>query len=901
MIAFWRRFSLIFGLSLVLLSTAFGQTDPPCTVRTVVGAAVVFSGDGGLATEARLFNPRGVAVAPDGTLYIADSSNHRIRRVNTEGIIETIAGTGESIIDGDGGPAVQAQLAQPRDPELDGIGNLYFIDKPFSSESNRVRKVDTNGLISTVAGYPGGTEVDGGPALGTSFGFIIDIETDAENNLYILETDSRKVRKVGADGIIETIAGGGLTLPTTAGPLPIDFLATDIELLTPQAIALDENGNLYVVDQLSAIVLRVKADGTVSIFAGNGEQRSTGDGGPATDATLARPRWIETDAEGNVYVVDSSGLRRIDTSGTIEGFGFFLFALDGFHVDADGTFITTISNTAVRVDPSGDSTTLAGLLPPDIEEFEVATDSSITLRGIALDETGNLFVAATNRVWRLDTDGLLTIVAGTENRGSGGDGGPAVEASFREAAHIAVDRDGNLYIADPSANVVRKVGRDGVITRFAGNGLATERRVGGGGLAVEAFVASPRAVAPDNRGNVYIADGQQRVIHKVDETGVLTYLSFLDAYALVVDADGNLFAGDDRGLIWSVAENGDTRVVSRVPSPVSAPLWIAVDSEGSWYASGIWTLFKITSEGVLTELVEESKYGFREFEEGGPSTAASIGVIRGLAIGPNGDLFYSDGRMRRVRRIHAARDCKVVSEPLAPAAIVNGASFRVAPGLAVAPGEIVSLFGFNQGPGPLALGSPDPEGSWGTEAGGTRVLFDGIPAPIIFSQARQTSVVVPYSVSESTDVVIELNGLRSTPTASNVVESKPALFTLNSSGSGPGAIFNEDFSINAVDNRALKGSVVVLFGTGEGQTNPPGVDGKLAAAPLPRPRLPVSVEIADQEVDVLYAGGAPGLIAGLIQVNARVPVGAPSGEAVSVVLAVGDNDSSGRQVTLAIE
>ena len=897
--ATWSKFSLTIGLGLSLLPALFGQTDPPCTLRTVIGAPVVFSGDGGPATDARLFNARGVAVAPDGTLYIADSSNHRIRRVNTEGIIETIAGTGEGAIGGDGGSAVQAQLAQPHDPELDGNGNLYFIDAPFSRDGIKIRKLDANGLITTVAAQSGRFGGDGGPASEASLGFVTDVEADAAGNLYILDTGNKRVRKVGTDGIIDTIAGGGTTSPLGGGPLPSGFPATDIFLLTPKAIALDDSGNLYLVDGLFLIVLRVKPDGTVDVFAGNGRRGRSGDGGPATEASFSNPGSIATDAEGNVYVNDSAGLRKIDTAGTIDAVGLFSVRGD-FHVDGDGRFNTTSSDRVVRIDESGDFTTLAGLSPPDADEFEFGTDAAISPRGIAVDKDGNLFVAANTRIWKLDPDGRLTAVAGKGNLGSGGDGGPATEASFRQAAHIALDPDGNLYVAEPTANVVRKVSRDGVITRFAGSGFTSNLPLGNGGPAVEAIVASPRAVAADSRGNVYIADGRYRVVHRVDRAGVLTHL-FGDAHALVIDKDDNLFAARQSGTISRVADDGEAQVVASVLSPMPNRLFLALDSDGSWYSSGFATLFRTTPEGTVTELVDDSKYGFHEFGEGGPSTDASVGGIGGLAIGPNGDLFYSDLRTNRVRRIRAARDCEIVVRLFAPTAIVNGASFLAASGRAVAPGEIVSLFGVNQGPGRLALGLPDSEGSWVTEAGGTRVLFDEVPAPIIFSQARQTSVVVPYSVSESTEVVIEIDGARSRPTTSVVVESKPALFTLNSSGSGPGAILNEDFSINAADNRAAKGSIVVLFGTGEGQTDPPGINGKLAAEPLPRPRLPVAVQIGGQEAGVVYAGGAPGLIAGLIQVNVRVPDGAPSGEAVSVVLAVGDNNSSGRQVTLAIE
>ena len=168
------------------------------------------------------------------------------------------------------------------------------------------------------------------------------------------------------------------------------------------------------------------------------------------------------------------------------------------------------------------------------------------------------------------------------------------------------------------------------------------------------------------------------------------------------------------------------------------------------------------------------------------------------------------------------------------------------------------------------------------------MLFDEVPAPLLYVSARQTSAVVPYSVARrsQTQIVVEYQGQRSAPLTMPVVASKPALFSINSSGTGPGAILNKDSSVNTPTNPSAKGRVIVLYGTGEGQTAPEGVDGLLAVNVFPRPVLPVSVTIGGRTADVLYAGAAPSGVAGFFQVNAKVPEDAPSGN-LDVVVTVG--------------
>jgi uncharacterized protein (TIGR03437 family) len=247
----------------------------------------------------------------------------------------------------------------------------------------------------------------------------------------------------------------------------------------------------------------------------------------------------------------------------------------------------------------------------------------------------------------------------------------------------------------------------------------------------------------------------------------------------------------------------------------------------------------------------------------------------------------------------------VSAQPSAPMAIsaegvVNGASFRAGP---VAPGEILTLFGSGVGPPTLTGLRLTSAGLVDTALAETRVLFDGTPAPLIYVRSDQVSVVAPYALSgrSTAQLQAEYQGQRSNTVTIPVVSSAPGIFTLDASGRGQGVVVNQDGTLNGPANPAPRGSIVVILATGEGQTEPAGVDGKPAAAPLPAPRLPVAVSIGGANAEeVLYAGGAPGLVAGVMQLNVRIPAAATPGGAVPLLLKVGEV-SSQPGVTMAVQ
>lgn len=238
-------------------------------------------------------------------------------------------------------------------------------------------------------------------------------------------------------------------------------------------------------------------------------------------------------------------------------------------------------------------------------------------------------------------------------------------------------------------------------------------------------------------------------------------------------------------------------------------------------------------------------------------------------------------------------------QPRVPASLVNAASFQFEN--AVAPGELVTLFGLEFGPEQLTMLQLNPTtGRAEMTLDNTRVLFDEFAAPLVYVSSGQIAAVVPYGIAGRTSVVvrIEYRGQAGPAVRIPAVQATPALFTLNSSGKGAAALLNQDNSANTPGNPATRGSVVTLYGTGEGVTSPTGVDGRLAANPLARPSLPVKVRIAGRDAEVLYFGGAPGLIAGIFQANVKIPDDCPAGN-VPIVVQVGESSSPGN-VTIAV-
>lgn len=283
------------------------------TITTFAGNGVASGYGDGVPATAAAINPEAGAIVADaaGNIYIADLANQKVRKISTSGIITNFAGTGVAGYNGDGIPATDAQLNNPQGLAIDAAGNMYIGDVANS----RVRKINTSGMISTVAGCGlVGSSGDGGPATNAKFIGVYSVAVDGSGNLIIADVNTNRIRRVNTAGIINTIAGNG-----TAGYGGDGAAATAAELDQPVAIALDGSGNVYIADKNNNRIRMVTTAGIITTIAGNGFPTFAGDGSAATAGSISGPNGVAVDIKGNVYISDLENdvIRQVNTSGVI--------------------------------------------------------------------------------------------------------------------------------------------------------------------------------------------------------------------------------------------------------------------------------------------------------------------------------------------------------------------------------------------------------------------------------------------------------------------------------------------------------------------------------------------------------------------------------------------------------
>jgi sugar lactone lactonase YvrE len=260
-----------------------------------------YSGDGGLATAAQLKGSSGVSFDSEGNIYIADSGNHRIRKVTTAGIISTVAGNGTGGYSGDGGLATAGRLSFPQGITVDSAGNLYIAD----TFNHRIRKVTTAGIISSIAGNgTSGYSGDGGLATAGQLWFPQGVSIDSAGNLYIADSGNNRIRKVTTAAKISTVAGEGGEGWSSDGEQ-----ATVAQLNDPSGVSVDSTGNLYIAERGNNRILKVSTKGKISTVAGNGTTGYSGDGGSATMAQLFKPIAVAADSADNIFITDQGNHR----------------------------------------------------------------------------------------------------------------------------------------------------------------------------------------------------------------------------------------------------------------------------------------------------------------------------------------------------------------------------------------------------------------------------------------------------------------------------------------------------------------------------------------------------------------------------------------------------------------
>ena len=606
---------------------------------------------------------------------------------------------------------------------------------------------------------------------------------------------------LGAFAIVACQAQTRYTITTVAGNNTRGFsgdgaAATAAELNGPQAVAVDASGNLYINDEVNSRIRKVTAAGTISTIAGNGAQGYTGDGGAATSAELNSPFGIKVDSAGNVYISD----------------------LANFVVrEVKGTTISTIAGNNATAGYAGDggAATAAALNHPT---------------GLALDAAGNLYIAdqLNHRVRKVDTSGNITTVAGNGVAGYSGDGGLGTKAQLNAPFGIALDKAGNLYIADSANNRIRILYANGIISTYAGNG--TGGYTGDNGSALAAEIYRPFDVAVDSTGNVFIADYNNNCIREVTVNGSINTiaggigsgysgdggpalsatLSFPTGVA--VDASGNLYVADSNNNVVRKL----TPVANQTPA---APSILAVSSAssfgglnvaapGSWieiYGSNLaatmrsWTGADFTGINAPTSLDGTSVKiaGIPAYVDFVSGFQVNAQVPSGVPSGPNSitvttaaggtSVTYNVNINPTSPGLLAPSSFIINGRQYVAALFPDGATFVMPPGTFAGvtskrplPGDTIELFGVGFGPVTPSVQAGQVVQQSNTVSGGlgaVQVFFNGTPGTVTYAGLSpgsiglyQINVVVPsVGASDVVQLTFSLNGVTSAQSLYTIV------------------------------------------------------------------------------------------------------------------------------------
>jgi sugar lactone lactonase YvrE len=547
-----------------------------------------------------------IAVDAAGNLYIADGiwadgdggtyGNNRIRKVDSSGTISTVAGDGTMGFSGDGGPGVNAQLDGPQSLTVDGAGNLFFSD--FSNR--RIRELSADGTINTVVDL--GLQVPGCVSTVNPYSFCSAamVTLHPSGNL-VFSCIGVRYGTFGSFGVFTRSSAGTIT----------NVVESDVALeigLSGQ-IAMDSGGNLWF--GAGSSLRKIAPDGTLTVVLGDGAGGG-GDGRPATSIPLQHVNSVAADGWGNLFIADADNYRIRKVSG-------------GIITTVAGPGVLNI-NCDAQSDGSSAPATAAQLCSPS---------------QVAADGGGNIFIVDRNRIRKVSADGSITSIAGDGTVGdpAGGDGGPATQA-LAHPNSVAVDSAGNIYFAEWAR--IRKISPDGTIVTVAGTGAKPGNNgclpppspscgTGDGGPAKLAQLWGPTSVTVDGAGNLYFVDRQ--LIRKVSPDGI------------IATAAGN---GGATGYHGYTGDGG---------LAVNAPLWnpnsVAADNAGNLYISEPVRVRKTTTDGIISTIAGTQEPGFSG--DGGTATQAQFWNPTGLTVDAAGNVYVADSNNNRIRILKPAR------------------------------------------------------------------------------------------------------------------------------------------------------------------------------------------------------------------------------------------------------
>jgi sugar lactone lactonase YvrE len=578
----------------VFVADATNQTIRKITsagvVTTLAGTAGVPGSMDGTGTGAQFSNPVGVAVDSSDNVYVVDQIDNTIRKITSAGVVTTIAGDAGVAGSNDGTGSV-ARFNSPYLITIDGSGNLYVAD----NKNDTVREVTQAGVVTTIAGAAKVIGHSDGTGSAANFRGPLGVAADSSGNVYVTDAGNDTIRKIASGGVVTTFAGTVDIAGSTDGT------GSAGQFNNPFGICADSSGNLYVGDANNNIVRKITPGGVVTTIAGTaGAGNASGTGAAARffDTT-----GVAVDSSGNAYVVDEDNdmIRKISpggvvstlagspgNSGSADGTGAsaqFYFPF-GVAVDASGNvFVTDAGNNTIRkITAGGVVTTVAGLAlnPGYADGTGSAARFSVPI-GIAVDANDNLFVAEQENqtIRKITSAGVVSTIAGLAGS-TGSNDGTGSAARFNLPAGIAIDGSGNLFVADTTNDLIRKVTQAGVVTTLAGDAQNPGSADGTGSVA---RFFQPVGIAVDSNDNIYVSDARNDTIRLVTQAGVVTTL-----------AGTPLHFGTTDGIGAAALFNG--------------PEGIAVDSSGTLYIADTFndTIRKGTLSGapqILTQPTQQ--------------------------------------------------------------------------------------------------------------------------------------------------------------------------------------------------------------------------------------------------------------------------------------------------------